>query len=253
MDFYTFSGLGHYGALGNQLWQIAGVIGEAAKDHKLVWFPEWEYKSFFNMPEVYFGELPVEETFIDFWPGYLQELNHFENIEVHIKDIFSPSDLIQESIAAYYPMHARGSRMVGVHVRRANNVFLSDHHPVCSLDYFEQALDITPHDEILVCSDDLEWCKKQSIFKDAYFGADTPPGIDKMRLTDANPVTNIQAAIDLFILSMCDSHIISNSSFSWWGAWLGEGEHVVYPQRWYGPALQYIDINAMIPEDWVAI
>jgi hypothetical protein len=248
---FTFSNLGHYGALGNQLFQIAGVIGEAAKVEADVYFPEWEYAPYFEVPEELFEEKSGE--IVDFWPGYLQELQHFENIEVVIKDMFQPSDLAKDLIAEHYPWHEFDNRVVGVHVRRANNMYLPDHHPVPTLEYFEEALDIVPHDTILVCSDDLNWCRKQSIFKDACFGAGPPPNIDVMRLTDAHPLTTEEAVTDLFMLSMCDSHIISNSSFSWWAAWLGEGEHVIRPQRWYGPALEHIDVNVMMPDEWIAI
>lgn len=252
---FTFSNLGHYGALGNQLWQIAGVLGQADKDNAWVMLPQWDYEEYFNIPDYYFKPKPAE--LVDLWPNYFQELHYFEQIEVVIKDLFSPSEMTRNLIARRSPICGRkfseAKRIVGVHVRRANNLNLPDHHPVPTLDYFEQALDIVPHDQILVCSDDLEWCKQQSIFKDAAFGLDTPKGLDKSRLTDAHPYTNEEAVLDLFLLSMCDSHIISNSSFSWWAAYLGEGEHIIRPERWYGPALEHIDINAMMPEEWIAI
>lgn len=250
-EYYTYSKLGTWGALGNQLWQIAGVVGEASRAEVEIYLPEWEYATYFNIPVHYFYWSPGEQK--DFWPSYLQELDHFEHIETYIRDIFQPSAYMKSILIDHVPDYERGKRVVGVHVRRANNLYLPDHHPVPTLDYFEQALDIVPHDEIFVCSDDLDWCRKQSIFKNAYFGVGTPPGLDKMRLTDAHPATNVQAVIDLFLFSMCDSHIISNSSFSWWAAWLGEGEHTVYPLRWYGPALQHININEMLPVDWMAI
>ncbi len=66
-------------------------------------------------------------------------------------------------------------------------------------------------------------------------------------------MTNAKAAIDLMTLSMCDSQIIANSSFSWWAAWLGEGEFVVYPKPWYGFALQNINTEMMFPEYWTAL
>lgn len=248
---YTFSNLGHYGALGNQLWQIAGVMGEADKVKAQIYFPDWEYFPYFSLPENLFEQKQGEH--VDFWPGYLQDLNHFRHIETVIKDVFEPSEYSRYLVEENFPWDKSGDRIVGVHVRRANNVYLPEHHPVCSLDYFEQALDAIIYDDILVCSDDIEWCKKQSLFKNAAFGMGTPKNTDVMRLTDAHPLTNVEAVIDLFMLSLCDSQIISNSSFSWWSAYLGEGEFVVRPSQWYGPALQHIDTSTMFPQEWLSI
>ena len=39
--------------------------------------------------------------------------------------------------------------------------------------------------------------------------------------------------IDLCLMSKCNYHIIANSSFSWWGAWLADSEHVIAPKNWF--------------------
>ena len=41
------------------------------------------------------------------------------------------------------------------------------------------------------------------------------------------------SAIDLYIMSLCKKHIIANSTFSWWGAWLSNSRAVIYPLKWY--------------------
>jgi len=38
------------------------------------------------------------------------------------------------------------------------------------------------------------------------------------------------------LMTMCDYHIIANSSFSWWGAWLSESKKVIAPSQWFGAA-----------------
>ena len=58
---------------------------------------------------------------------------------------------------------------------------------------------------------------------------------------------------DLYSLSQCDGVIISNSSFSWWGAWLGKKKYkVISPNRWFGPKgpKNYQDIYK---KDWIKI
>jgi hypothetical protein len=54
-------------------------------------------------------------------------------------------------------------------------------------------------------------------------------------------------------MARCRHHVIANSSFSWWGAWLGERDDsvVVAPSRWFAdPAL---DSGAIVPDRWVRL
>jgi len=248
---YTFSQLGRYGALGNQLWQVAGVVGEAHKIEAAISFPEWDYAKYFNVPEDYFEEKDAIK--IDFWPSYLQDMSHFKDIEVVIRDIFSPSDYSQYLLADRFPWDHEPGSIVGVHVRRGNNLTLPDHHPVCTLDYYEEALDHVNYKEILICSDDLDWCAKHSLFKDAHLGMGPPKDVNIFELTGAEPLTNEEAVIDLLMLAQCDSHVLSNSSFSWWAGWLGNGETTVYPLQWYGSALDHIDTSVMFPLYWTGV
>ena len=55
---------------------------------------------------------------------------------------------------------------------------------------------------------------------------------------------------DLYCLSQCDSVIMSNSTFSWWGAWLGKNkEKVIAPPLWFGRAGPR-DLEDLIPDRW---
>ena len=58
---------------------------------------------------------------------------------------------------------------------------------------------------------------------------------------------------DLYLMSHCKHHIIANSSFSWWGAWLGcrPGKRVFYPARWF--ANVNVDTSTLCPLDWVRV
>jgi hypothetical protein len=253
MTFYTYSKLGINGAAGNQLWQIAGTIGKALEAGGYPRFPEWGYRKWFSIPDEYFEPIPEGEECIDLSPDYLQDLSLWYGYD-DVPDAFTWSEFAWDQLYANYSdLLNSTSETISVHVRRANNLQLPDHHPVCPLSYFENALRIIGEGQIVVFSDDLDWCRKQDIFKDAYFAKGNDPSVNIYDLTGATPLTLDSVMLDLILMSQCEKHVISNSSFSWWGAFLGYGPQTIYPSKWYGKALSHIDTSVMFPPYWTKL
>ena len=107
------------------------------------------------------------------------------------------------------------------------------------LDYYETALkEFDSNDEILIFSDDPQWCMKQSLF-------------DGDRFMVSETGSNY---MDLCLMSLCSGHIIANSSFSWWGAWLSNSKKIVAPSGWFsGSNNEHLDTKDIIPETWIVI
>ena len=68
---------------------------------------------------------------------------------------------------------------------------------------------------------------------------------DSVMLSEGN-----DADIDLCLMTKCDYHIIANSSFSWWGAWLGDSEKVVAPSNWFADSCAGKSVKDMEFSDW---
>lgn len=233
---YSYQNLGRNGRLGNQLWQIASTIGHAVKNNAEASFPDWQYRDYFSVPDVYFTN---KQGDVDFGLDYLQDLKHFTpHCDSLIREYFKPSKMVDEIIQDKYGLLNNPYYKTAVHVRRGDYVNLPQHHPVCGVDFYEEGIYKaqgcfkSPKD-VFVFSDDIEWCKQQEIFEGVNF------------------IEGNNEAIDLHLMSRCQSHVISNSTFSWWGAWLYPSQSwatVFYPSNWYGPALQHIDVKGtMIP------
>ena len=123
---------------------------------------------------------------------------------------------------------------VAIHVRRGDYL----HHEcfnVCDIDYYKKSMtemrERVPGAKFFIFSDDPDWCQ-------AHFTDNDVTAINDRR-HELNPLH------DLHLMSLASHHIIANSSYSWWGAWLGKkpGQVVIMPDRWYTK-----DIKAPIEE-----
>ncbi len=57
------------------------------------------------------------------------------------------------------------------------------------------------------------------------------------------------------LMTMCTHHIIANSSFSWWGAFLSKSEEIIAPNRWFGTEGYTAANNTqdIIPNTWIKL
>lgn len=174
----------------------------------------------------------VDNMMID---GFFQSEKYFEP-EV-VRELYKIDPTTKSYIEEKYG-HLFKEEITGLHVRRGDYFGNVDNHPICTLDYFKKAIKyIGKSKRFLVFSDDIAWCKTK--FKgDNFFFAE-----------------NESSIVDIYLQSYCTNNIISNSSFSWWGAWLNPNPNkiVIGPDPWFGVAYQYKDTKDLLPEGWVKI
>lgn len=132
---------------------------------------------------------------------------------------------------------------VALHIRRGDyvsNPSAAQFHGVCDMAYYQTAVQTLrqqfPHMQVFVFSDEPEWARKN-------LRLDVPT-----YYVDANP-----GQVDLELMRQCRHHVVANSSFSWWGAWLCEsaGQVVHAPRRWFADPVT--DTSDVVPVRWMQL
>jgi hypothetical protein len=153
--------------------------------------------------------------------GFCQSSKFFHPHEAAVKELFSATEEFKAKCVQEYP-EVLDPDCVAINVRRGDYLTQPENHPVVTREYIHAAFKLIPNPgPVLVVSDDIPWCRENIQL----------PG----QVTFVNYVT-WEA---LWLLSMCRHFVISNSTFSWWGAYLGEkpGSVVVAPSTWFGPGV----------------
>lgn len=175
--------------------------------------------------------------------GYWQSEKYFSEIVDILRKEFlfvnSPSAINQELLKKI-----KGCNSVSLHIRRGDyvsNPKTKETHGVLGIDYYMRALYLMEEKvkdpQIFVFSDDIPWVREN-------LKTDLP-----LHFIDYNGVEKNYE--DLRLMSNCKHHIIANSSFSWWGAWLNQNQEkiVIAPKRWFND--QSIDSKDLIPNEWI--
>lgn len=166
-------------------------------------------KEVYNEESFSYSEIPVPSTDLSL-SGYFQSEKYFADYKDEIKELFCLD-------SAHDCSHLLGDDTVGVHIRRGDYLRIPTVLGILDVDYYKRAIDQVDAETVVICTDDPEWAE-------THFGGQCQ-------------ISNFESEIDdLNLLSQCKKVILSNSSFSWWGAYLGvEKERVIVPSRWFGP------------------
>jgi len=260
----------HIGRLGNNMFQIAAAIGYAKK-YGYKWAADYGkglgepyscIHKVFNLPKSELQgrkyhehkdnsfcrvhNLPLDICHFDYHPipdlgenvnlfGFFQSEKYFEGFHDEVRNAFPIR--FEDSLSGY----------TSIHVRRGDYVKHANSFPPVTIEYVESAMATIRTGKYLVFSDDLEWCKMALIHLD-----NSQQRIDFFEESDE--------LMSLEAMTSCEHHIIANSSFSWWGAWLGKNPDrmVISPSvkrgNWFGlESGVKKDASDLIPSSWIQI
>ena len=181
--------------------------------------------------------------------GYFQSEQYFSACAGDIRAHFTLKDGFSAGSATLKTRIEEAPVSVSLHMRRGD--YVSDPkvravHGCLTEDYYREAVQIIQEKcgagvRFFIFSDDPDYA--ESTF-------DFCPDKHIVRGNDASPHEDMQ------LMACCDHHIIANSSFSWWGAWLNDapGKTVVAPRRWFGPeTMKEKNTKDLLPEEWIKI
>ena len=264
----------NYG-LCNQMFQIATVLSTAHDTNQLAVFPQLQntkfygkyidnifsrlningdlkfIENYYNPTKFEYNKIPNKKNLMI--KGYFQSEKYFKHNRELILKYFEPTSEVKKILNTNHGII--WDLAISLHVRRGDYINLPNHHPIQSIEYYKKALEyiktelgheLFKYYSVVIFSDDIEWCKKNFNF------------IENRVIF----ITNNPDYIDLYMMSMCTHHIIANSSFSWWGAWLSKPNYpysikvdgiTVAPKNWFGPARADLNTKDLYCKNWVII
>ena len=197
--------------------------------------------------------------------GYFQSYKYFQDQEAQIYKLIKlqqTQDLIKSKTPYNY------TNMIAVHFRVGDYINLQQCHPLMPINYYIKALSQFLQDQSPALCETLEQAKhNDTIWQILYFcekNDQTYVETQFIQQLQAHPPFQGKfhfQCIDhsladweqVIVMSLCQHKIIANSTFSWWGAYLGAGRQVYYPSTWFGPAMGNKNMNDLFPPNWQKI
>ncbi len=178
--------------------------------------------------------------------GFWNSDRYFKDIEDTLRKDFSYRDHLDETCIKMISQ-IQNVNAVSIYFRRTdyvtntlNKEFLGE----LTMDYYDQAIALmatkTPDPHFFIFSDDIEWCKKNVSLP--YPTSFVGPECAGVKFTGY-----------IRLMSSCKHHIVTNSTFSWWAAWLNPSKEkiVIAPKNWVADSS--IDTSDVTPSSWIRI
>jgi len=238
--------------LGNQLFCVANALAYSRRYEKTAFFPEvLKSPSIFKYKNIFYSNLNLERH-VDIYhniyveksfkydeipemkgniylEGYFQSEKYFVDNRNYILDSLNIEEMKNKLIEKYGDY----SDYISIHVRRGDYLKLKEFHGILGTEYYKNSIQhFGDHQKYIVFSDDIEWCKRNLTFVGNVLYSNCKEDWE-----------------DLILMSTCKAHIIANSTFSWWSAWLS-GNETIAPQKWFALDDRRLSSKDICPTRW---
>lgn len=197
--------------------------------------------SYYAPPSYGYDQAALERHGDTYFAGYWQSYKYCTGREDLVRSAFEFCPQLSRRNREILD-RAAGRTLIGIHVRRGDSLKNPMVIDVCDEAYYLHAVEAVISGAsaplVLYFSDDLQWCR------------DKLPAPGETLYVDWNAAD--ESYQDMMLMKACDALVISNSTFSWWGAWLGgPGRKIIAPSRWFSRA--YADNEDIVPPEWVRL
>lgn len=254
------------GQLGNQMFVIAATVALALEHNAIPIFPDFlsdpangipiNYHYVFKHLNTQRPNLPFhdyKEPCFQYTPipyvknirlqGYFQSEKYFKAYKDDIIKLFEPSEATKKFLERKYSRLLAKPNKVAIHIRSYHK---EDPHQKVYIqmgrEYILKAIQFFPKDfTFIIFTNDICFAKQELRGLPYHF----------------HLVRKEKYFYDFYLMSMCDHHIISNSSFSWWSAYLNKNPHkkVIVPAIWFNRIDNPFNLSEddLIPAEWIKI
>jgi hypothetical protein len=222
-------------------WQAYGVVRKILSRRI---FSFLRKTNFFVEPNFHYSKL--HSNFIcdnSYIHGYWQSYKYFFSRDEILSIFIFKKNTSRENLLLIDRIN--NSNSVSIHVRRGDYQNKYSIHSLCQKEYYDKAinkiLSLYPNAFFYIFSDDAAWVGKN--FK---------------TISDRKEVVNFNSGFNSFedmrLMSLCKHNIISNSTFSWWGAYLNTNPKkiVICPEKWFNSNCDHNTID-LIPNEWLRL
>ena len=195
--------------------------------------------------------------------GYFQSPKYFDDVYQIIYHCLRIAEKQEMVRAKLVNMNFDLTNAVSMHFRLGDYKKFPNHHPVLKKEYYVDALKhISLHSPetithvLYFCEDDHEDIKE--VQKIICVLKETFPSMQFTSILSLSGTNTLVDWEEMLAMSCCTHHIIANSTFSWWGAYLSNSNNnsnkiVCYPSIWFGPAINHHNTKDLFPLEWTRI
>jgi hypothetical protein len=179
--------------------------------------------------------------------GVFQNASMVDDIKEDVQRLFSFASF-EDGRNKLLENRLKLENSIGIHVRKGNDYTSRIwYQNTCTLEYYRNAISYikerVENPQFYVFADNPEWVQENFKEFDYY-------------LVECNPTAGWGSHFDMQLMSSCKHNIISNSTYSWWGAFLNKNEDkiVILPKQWFNPLSCDESTSEKVQcKDWIAL
>jgi hypothetical protein len=218
-------------------------------------------------PNFHYNSIPVFGKSM-YLQGYYQSYKYFDNEKTSIFKMIQIEEnqkIVKSEFSHYFIREGLEPKyvIISMHFRLGDYKMLPNFHPVLPIEYYRKSIEYLllklPDTKfrILYCCEEAD---NEIVLQNIQYLKDCFCGVSyAYKYKDMLEFIKVQDDIcdwkQMIIMSLCDHHIIANSTFSWWSAYFNSyrDKIVCYPNIWFGVNLQNHQMTDMYPNNWTRI